>query len=190
MVQADYGTHHAPPAAAFQQKPPPPERELSQLSRTLGSELNDDDDANDETFSYEEEDSVNRTFTERVWHCLDPTAFLVSDATSFDDDGHPRFGSSSPWTSIPALLRHFLYNPEFPEFTSLQQFSWAVILGVAMGIYTAVWKKIIERCVDFVWQTVPRKLLKWGFFTDLNGKFPLPNYMWICPAIFGGVSTE
>ena len=191
MVQADYGTNHPPPPFT------PPERQpsqFSQLSRTLRSELDEDnddvedDDDDDEPFSYVEEDHM--TCSERVKHFLDPTDFLLSDVKEYDEDGNPIFDNENGgrWT-IPGLLRHFLYNPEYPEFTSLQQFNWAVILGVIMGIYTAVWKNIIEQCVDFVWQTVPEKLLKWGIFTDLDGKFPLPYYMCICPAVFGGVSA-
>lgn len=183
MGQADYGAV------------PPPAYNERQLSRTLGSELNDDDDDKDDdedtdVYSYDDDDddTRNQTFTERIWHCLDPTTYLLSDAVGKDEDGHPIFEEHTKWT-IPALLRHFLYNPEYPEFTSLQQFNWAVILGVVMGIYTAVWKCIIENCVDFVWQTIPQTLHHWGFFTDLDGMFPMPNYMWICPSIFGGVST-
>ena len=58
-----------------------------------------------------------------------------------------------------------------------------------MGFYTAIWKNIIERGVDLVWQTIPGKLHHLGVFTDLDGAFPLPHYMWICPSIFGGVSS-
>ena len=80
-----------------------------------------------------------------------------------------------------------LYNPEYPEFTSLQQINWAVLIGVFMGFYTAIWKNFILTCMDFLWITVPTKLLQWGVFTDVNGYFPLPHYMWIVPTIFGGL---
>ncbi len=89
--------------------------------------------------------------------------------------------------SLAALLRLILYNPIYPEFTSLQQFSWAVILGIMMGILTAVWKSLIEFSVDLVWKTVPEILLDWGVFTDLDGPFPVYHYMWITPSLFGGV---
>lgn len=194
MVQADYGTNHPSPVASYQQKPQLPVKQPSELSRTLGSEYIDDDyddeDDDDEPFSYQDEDELHHmTFSERFKHMMDPTEFLLSDAIDYDEDGHPIFGDNKHWT-LPALIRHVLYNPEYPEFTSLQQFSWAVILGVVMGIYTAVWKCIIEWCVDFVWETIPGKLHHWGVFTDLDGIFPMPNYMWICPAFFGGVRCD
>jgi len=199
MIQADYGSNHAPPppVPTYQQRPVPPEKQpsqLSQLSRTIGSELLEDEDDDDEeeeeedgSYSFQEDDTLNWTISDRVKNAMDPTDFLISDAIAEDEDGHPIFDPHARWT-IPSLLRHFLYNPEYPEFTSLQQFSWAVILGVVMGIYTAIWKDIIEKCVDFVWETVPGKLHHWGVFTDLDGRFPLPNYVWMCPAFFGGVS--
>jgi len=43
--------------------------------------------------------------------------------------------------------------------------------------------------VEFVWKYIPETLYEWGVFTDLNGSRPLPHYMWLCPAFFGGVST-
>jgi len=56
-----------------------------------------------------------------------------------------------------------------------------------MGAFTAYWGFIIEGCVDFMWKDVPETLLEWGFFTEEGGSFPLFHYMWICPAIFGGI---
>jgi hypothetical protein len=167
MVQADYGTTHIGPS-------PLPE--------------NDDEDNDDDilSLSFLGEEAPIPLF-ERIKHCFDPTDWLLSDVQYDGDEAILEEGVR--WT-LPGIFRHVFYHPEFPEFTSLQQFSWAVILGIVMGIYTAVWKKIIEQCVDFVWQTIPGALLKWGLFTDLDGSFPLPHYMWICPAIFGGVSIE
>jgi H+/Cl- antiporter ClcA len=96
------------------------------------------------------------------------------------------FDQRTQWSSA-GFVRHFFWNPLNPEFTSLQLFSWAVIIGVVMGVYTAIWKWLIEFCIEQVWVTVPKLLLKWGFFTDLKGWFPLYHYMWICPAIMGGI---
>ena len=47
--------------------------------------------------------------------------------------------------------------------------SWAVLLGILMGFYTAGWKEIIEHSVDIMWKELPEALLEWGFFTELDG---------------------
>jgi len=85
------------------------------------------------------------------------------------------------------IRNHYIYDPECPEFTTLQQSFWAVFIGVIMGIITALWGGIIELCVECIWKTVPEYLYEAGVFTDLDGHLPLPHYMWICPALFGGV---
>ena len=90
-----------------------------------------------------------------------------------------------PWWKIQ--IRNCFYDTEQPEFTSLQQFCWAIVIGVLMGMFTAYWGKFIEACVDFVWKDIPEFLYENGIFTDLNGGLPLPHYMWICPTILGGV---
>ncbi|OEU20530.1 Clc chloride channel, partial [Fragilariopsis cylindrus CCMP1102] len=89
--------------------------------------------------------------------------------------------------SVAGIIRWLFYNPFYPEFTSLQQFCWAVVLGVFMGIFTAGWKLLIDACLEFTWRTIPEKLLEWGFFTDLNGAFPLYHYMWITPGVLSGI---
>jgi hypothetical protein len=86
-------------------------------------------------------------------------------------------------------MRTVFYDPTKPEFTSLQQSSWAVLIGIFMGVLTALWSMAVEASVEFFWSTLPEFLLEQGIFTDLDGHLPLPHYMWICPAIFGGVST-
>ena len=83
-----------------------------------------------------------------------------------------------------------VFDKENPEFSSLHQFTWAVILGTIMGFITAFWEIFIDYCVELVWVKTPALLLHWGIFTDLDGYFPLPHYVWICPSIFGGVSTQ
>jgi len=93
-------------------------------------------------------------------------------------------GLKSCWNSF---IQHFFYNSEDPEFTTLQQNVWATVIGAIMGLMTALWGWGIEFCVEFVWKTVPEVLLRWGIFTDLEGARPLPHYMWVCPAVFGGV---
>ena len=82
-----------------------------------------------------------------------------------------------------------VYDPHNPEFSSTQQFTWACLLGGFFGVFTAVWGMIIEGCVEVVWVDVPERLLEWGVFTELEGHLPLPHYMWICPAVLGGVSN-
>ena len=116
---------------------------------------------------------------------LDPTNWLIGDV-KFADDGVPFFEESAGWT-LAGMVRHFLYNPISPEFTSLQQFCWAVNIGIFMGFYTAFWKEIIEKGVEFMWKELPEALLEWGVFTDLDGSFPLYHYMWICPAFCRGI---
>jgi len=85
------------------------------------------------------------------------------------------------------MIRNLFYDEENPEFTSLQQFSWAVLIGVFMGVMTAKWADLVEWSVEFVWKEIPEFLLEKGIFTELDGSFPLPYYMIICPALFGGV---
>lgn len=148
----------------------------------------------DEHSEYDDEDHVNSfenrhkntqsssTFMNRVLHMLDPTEFLISDA-KYDELGHPYFDEHS--YTAAAFFRHFFYNPVAPEFTSLQQFDWAVIIGIAMGFFTAFWHWCIEAGVEFWWETVPTQLHAWGCFTELDGRFPLYHYMWILPSIFG-----
>eukprot|EP00557_Chaetoceros_sp_GSL56_P010730 CAMPEP_0176480506 /NCGR_PEP_ID=MMETSP0200_2-20121128/2315_1 /TAXON_ID=947934 /ORGANISM="Chaetoceros sp., Strain GSL56" /LENGTH=157 /DNA_ID=CAMNT_0017876633 /DNA_START=284 /DNA_END=757 /DNA_ORIENTATION=- len=56
-----------------------------------------------------------------------------------------------------------------------------------MGLFTAAWGVVIETLVKFVWSTIPKYLLIMGIFTDMGGHLPLPHYMWMCPAFFGGI---
>jgi hypothetical protein len=125
---------------------------------------------------------------ERLSALFDPSDWL-SSGIKFEEDGTPYFDDDLRW-SLTGILRTLLYNPVYPEFTSLQQFSWAVLLGIVMGVYTAVWKFLIERCVLFMWKDVPEQLLKWGVFSSLDGWFPIYHYMWICPCIMGGVLSS
>ncbi len=121
----------------------------------------------------------------RIRGKIDITAWLLKDV-AYDIDGLPFFENTSNWT-FAGFIRWLLYNPLYPEFTSLQQFCWAVVLGIFMGVFTAAWKLVIDTCVEFTWQTVPEKLLAWGFFTDLDGFFPLYHYMWITPGLLSGI---
>ena len=112
---------------------------------------------------------------------------LSSDALHRPDDyDNTLMGMITPY--VDWVIHSLFYDPQNPEFTSLQQNSWAVVLGVFMGIFTAKWGEAIEYCVDIVWEKIPEQLLEWGVFTELDGAFPLPHYMWVCPAVFGGVS--
>ena len=109
-----------------------------------------------------------------------------NDNMSYDDT----FGEPAEQSSIQQFLKTVFYDSDKPEFTSLQQTSWAVLLGIFMGIFTAFWGRAVEGSVEFVWSTLPAFLLEQGVFTDLDGALPLPHYIWICPAIFGGVSLN
>ena len=62
-------------------------------------------------------------------------------------------------------------------------------MGIFFGFLTAYWGMVIDWCVEFVWETVPEVLLEWGWFTDLDGPRPLPHYFWVCPTVFGAVSS-
>jgi H+/Cl- antiporter ClcA len=126
-----------------------------------------------------------QTSSQRLTQLLDPTEWL-SSGVQCGEDGIPFFDDGASWT-MSGMVRHWIYNPIYPEFSSSQQFSWAIIIGIAMGFYTAGWKLLLERCVDFVWKDLPETLLERGFFTELEGPFPLYHYMWIVPAIFGGI---
>jgi len=93
-------------------------------------------------------------------------------------------------SALPPLRRgvmFFLFDPLNPELTSTQQFCWACLIGAFFGVLTACWGFVIEGCVDIMWEKVPETLLEWGWFTDLEGAFPLPHYMWVCPMVCGGV---
>ena len=165
-------------------------REPSSTSLALPTDDSDDNDDDDDDDTSDWTDFTtdhyfhHDYYSKVLWHLLDPTEWLLSDAVE-DEQGNHYFEDYN-WT-LAAAVRHFLYNPLAPEFTSLQQFVWAVLIGILMGFYTAGWKYLIESGVDFVWETVPEMLLEAGFFTELDGAFPLYHYMWICPAIFGGI---
>mmetsp|Transcript_21179 Transcript_21179/g.29667 ORF Transcript_21179/g.29667 Transcript_21179/m.29667 type:complete len:1158 (+) Transcript_21179:71-3544(+) len=110
-----------------------------------------------------------------------------SSSQSFSDKSTTPSPCGSLFSFFDEVLRSLFYDPDDPEFTSLQQNSWAVILGIIMGIFTAKWGQSIEYSIKIVWETIPNLLLKWGVFTDLDGRLPLPHYLWICPAICGGI---
>ena len=86
-------------------------------------------------------------------------------------------------------FQYLIYHHHEPEFTTAQQYVWAILIGILMGVFTAIWGEVIEFCVEFTWKTIPEYLLEIGVFTDLEGSFPLPYYMVLCPAVFGGVSS-
>lgn len=171
-------------AANAKVAPPQSAPRILQKQRTLSSDYSKEDSDSelfDDDLSFDE----SATLCERITALLDPTAWLCRNA-KYDADGMPFFDDYAVWT-LSGFARHYLFNPFSPEFTSLQQFCWAVILGVVMGFYTAAWKWIIENGLEFMWKTVPETLLSIGLFTDLNGVFPLYHYMWMCPSLFGGV---
>ncbi|KAL3930615.1 MAG: hypothetical protein SGBAC_011686 [Bacillariaceae sp.] len=141
--------------------------------------------------SFEDEDSEHAlpptmgSWLKLLVSLFDPSEFL-STGMKFREDGTPYFDDDTSW-SVPAILRLYLYNPVYPEFTSVQQFTWAVIIGIAMGVFTATWKMLIERCVLLVWRDIPTLLLEKGYFSSLEGAFPIYHYMWICPSAMGAV---
>jgi H+/Cl- antiporter ClcA len=148
-------------------------------------DADEDENQMDESSEWTEEDT--ESWWDFVSRWLDPTDYLMQDA-KIGTDGKPYFDRyEEQWWSLAATVRHVFYNPREPEFTSLQQFSWAVVIGVVMGVYVSFWKSLIEGGVDFMWKTLPAELLRLGVFTDIHGSFPLYHYMWICPAVWGGI---
>uniref|UniRef100_A0A7S3VCX7 Chloride channel protein n=1 Tax=Chaetoceros debilis TaxID=122233 RepID=A0A7S3VCX7_9STRA len=97
----------------------------------------------------------------------------------------PQMNISFPYNQ--AWFTKLFYNPLQPEFDTLQQMSWALMIGVVMGLFTAVWSESVEYLCEVFWVIVPKVLMQYGVFTDMEGYLPLPHYMWICPAIWGGI---
>jgi H+/Cl- antiporter ClcA len=127
----------------------------------------------------------NICLSERIVDWVDISAWLSQDL-EYNANGLPEYDPSLKWT-LRGIIRFFVYNPTFPEFSSLQQVTWAVIIGAFMGVFTAGWKVLIDASLLFTWKTLPEKLLEWGLFTDLDGAFPLFHYMWIVPSLLGGI---
>jgi len=140
-----------------------------------------------EMFETTENESQNwaRRCWQRMMHALDLTPWLMADVSE-DEFGHYFFEKDGQWTAR-RIFRHFVWNPVETEFSSLQQFVWACGIGVFWGCFTALWKYVIESCVDFVWVDLPGFLKEVGLFTELDGSFPLPLYMVLCPTIFGAI---
>jgi len=113
------------------------------------------------------------------------SASVLSRDDAFSDESTNL--DSQEKTRWKGFIAHFVYDKQNPEFTTVQQYFWSCMIGTLMGVLTAGWGWIIDFCVNFVWKTVPEVLLQWGVFTDVDGPRPLPHYMWICPALFGGV---
>eukprot|EP00594_Rhizosolenia_setigera_P017662 CAMPEP_0178976438 /NCGR_PEP_ID=MMETSP0789-20121207/23837_1 /TAXON_ID=3005 /ORGANISM="Rhizosolenia setigera, Strain CCMP 1694" /LENGTH=902 /DNA_ID=CAMNT_0020665533 /DNA_START=288 /DNA_END=2996 /DNA_ORIENTATION=- len=111
----------------------------------------------------------------------------IDNNSEGDDDGLFFTCADILVEKFKAYFRHYIFDEDNPEFTSLQSFVWAIFIGVFMGIYTAKWGELIEFSVDIVWEKVPSYLVEKGIFTDVDGHLPLPHYMWITPAIFSGI---
>ena len=183
---------------------PPRPKPVRRVSSNHGDEDDNDDEEDDDDYDADEdehrnhmdesewtddddeEDTSSDNWWEFVSYWFNPTDYLMH-GTQMGPDGKPYFVRNNEWWSLAATVRQVLYNPLEPEFTSLQQFSWAIIIGVVMGVYVSFWKTLIEGGVDFMWKKLPAELLRLGFFTDLDGSFPLYHYMWICPAVWGGI---
>jgi len=86
-----------------------------------------------------------------------------------------------------SIVKEYIINPEEPEFSTVQLHIWAVILGVLMGTFTAIYHKVVHHLIAFVWVEFPEYLKEEGYFTEMDGNFPLTHYMWIVPTISGGV---
>jgi hypothetical protein len=181
MAMADYGA-----VADLKQEPEVDEPVIEAMTEPQSSFQTDSSrETSEENYAYNsEEDDSYYSDESSVYKGV--INYWLTQGVEFDEDGKYHFRRRYRYT-IAGMVRHFLYNPLSPEFTSLQLFDWALVLGIAMGFYTALWKWFIEAGVDFFWDTVPGKLGEWGLFTDEEGWFPLYHYIWICPAIFGGI---
>lgn len=129
--------------------------------------------------------SQNRSLeTESGRRTIDGTNMLMN-GVKYDDDGNAYFEERT--STIGSFIRHFFYNPISPEFTALQQFNWAVFLGIASGLVTAVWKMLIEFGIDLLWKRIPEHLYHLGVFTDDSGMFPIYHYLWILPSLISAI---
>lgn len=124
--------------------------------------------------------SQNETITQK----LGGTGFLMN-SVKMDDDGNANSGDDG--FTFRSFIRHFFYNPNSPELTALQQFVWAVLIGIVSGLVTALWKMLIEFGIDLMWKRIPEQLYLLGFFTDDDGKFPMYHYLWILPSFLSSV---
>lgn len=117
-----------------------------------------------------------------------------SDTNNVDDSSYYSYETYETINygkeDVDNWFEYLIYNDKQPIFTDLQLTVWAVLLGIFMGFFTQYWGVLIETCVEFTWKTVPEYLYEHGIFTDLDGWFPLPYYIIICPAVFGGVSCN
>jgi Voltage gated chloride channel len=171
-------------------------------NRNTGENITDvshvDPTSIDTSSSFAEENEKENHYSNYFLSFLDPTDWLTRDAatqlqhqrTSPTNQTTPaqQYSLCSNRRTMAGWVRYLFYNPVSPEFTSLQQFNWAIILGVIMGIYTAIWKWFIEYGVTAVWITIPKLLSEYEVaFTKRDGLFPLYNYVWIVPSIFGGL---
>jgi len=106
---------------------------------------------------------------------------------SLQSDDHLDFGFDFCLRFYTEKRTKWFYDDDNPEFTSLQQINWAIVIGVLMGFFTAVWAILVDLLIEIVWKKVPETLYEWGIFTDLYGPRPLPHYIWLCTAFFGGL---
>ncbi|GMI04004.1 hypothetical protein TrRE_jg6753, partial [Triparma retinervis] len=61
-----------------------------------------------------------------------------------------------------------LYNPKEPEFTSTQQYTWSVLLGVVLGVAASVYGSFIETLIHGIWYLLPT------YVSTSYPSFPLP----------------
>jgi len=86
-----------------------------------------------------------------------------------------------------SIIKEYIIDPEDPEFSTVQLHTWAIILGIIMGAFTALYHKVVHIFIDLVWVDFPEYLKEEGYFTEIDGNFPLTHYMWIMPTIGGAV---
>ncbi|KAL3904339.1 MAG: hypothetical protein SGILL_010108, partial [Bacillariaceae sp.] len=78
-----------------------------------------EEDENEDSDEASIDDAVS--LQDKILDWMDISIWLSKDVV-FDEEGVPYFETSANW-SIAGVIRWLFYNPFYPEFTSLQQFS-------------------------------------------------------------------
>jgi len=94
--------------------------------------------------------------------------------------------------TVAACIRFWLYDPVAPQRNKIKNYYlMALCVGVAVGLRIVLFKQVVEWGLDFVWETVPEMLERWGVF----GLLRLPSYLYVpmvvsTACVFCGVAFE
>jgi hypothetical protein len=139
LVQADYGSNATGAKnarVASPQAPPQSAPRDFEYQRSPSSDYSEEDS---ESNLFDDEHSMDDSapLYGRMTALLDPTPWLCRNA-KYDADGMPFFDDYAAWT-LSGFVRHYLFNPFSPEFTSLQQFCWVRVSSnrsiKCLGVY-------------------------------------------------------